>query len=583
MSLQINVCGQERTILVMSENGGWESGLSNCQTVTNGGNVATDFSKPPLLIGRIGTCKLYYRQFLLEPYAVSRIYYYQPDNELTLYRVDGLQDPTIPAYYDYASFFNQYVTAGQALFPSDMGLCFVIRSTSPWSDELTFDNLYCYFYNASVSVKDLTTKRNNIRYNPFDSSVVGNYCHETNNLAQYAQDANLLTYVWNIADDAASSNYALGHALVACGAVSGTHKAFMDWLAGIDKDENAPFDGGGNSDDGGGIGNWDTTGEELEGTGLPTLSALDSGFMTAFNPTPEQLKRLATYMWTNDLFNPDTYKRIMANPMDAIIGLSVVPVTPEIGRFAEVNVGNLATDIVLPKVTAQYYEIDCGTITVSSYSGSYLDYDPYSKIDIYLPFCGIHPLRCDDVVGRKINLKYKIDIVSGGCVAEIRTIPTDNPDEKTKILYTFIGSCSSSIPITGSDMVNVVNGVLGIAGSIGTMAAGVAAANPAMIAGGAAMGVSAASNTKPSIERSGALAGIGGMMANRQPYIIYTKPHLCTPKDKDAFTGYQSYTTRKLSECSGYTEVESIHIDGVSATDDEKEMLETILKTGVII
>lgn len=47
---------------------------------------------------------------------------------------------------------------------------------------------------------------------------------------------------------------------------------------------------------------------------------------------------------------------------------------------------------------------------------------------------------------------------------------------------------------------------------------------------------------------------------------------------------YQLHKTVKLSSCTGYTRVKEIHLENISsATDDELNEIESLLKDGVII
>ena len=86
-----------------------------------------------------------------------------------------------------------------------------------------------------------------------------------------------------------------------------------------------PYFPGGSTEPGGGTGTFDDKGEPIGIPGLPTLSAVSAGFITLFNPTVAQLKNLASYMWS-DLFDVSGWKKIFADPMNAILGLSIVPV-----------------------------------------------------------------------------------------------------------------------------------------------------------------------------------------------------------------------------------------------------------------
>ena len=97
------------------------------------------------------------------------------------------------------------------------------------------------------------------------------------------------------------------------------------------------------------------------------------------------------------------------------------------------------------------------------------------------------------------------------------------------------------------------------------------------------MAATATNSLKPTVEKSGAMGGMGGMLAVQNPYIILTRPKQAIPAYQNTFTGYPSFITKTLSECSGYTEVESIHLENVPATDGELQEINDLLKSGVII
>lgn len=332
-----------------------------------------------------------------------------------------------------------------------------------------------------------------------------------------------------------------------------------------------PYSQGGESETSGGTGDFDGTSDSVNIPNLPSLSAVDTGFISLFNPSASQLKSLANYMW-GDLFDIDTWKKIFANPMDAILGLSIVPVNVPEGGSETVSVGNISTGISMTKASSQYVAVDCGTLNVNEYWGAYLDYDPYTKAEIYLPFIGTHPLAVDDIMGKAVHVVYHVDILSGSCCAYIKC--------GNSVLYSFVGQCSCSIPITGNDWTNVVNGALSIAASIGTMVATGGATAPMSIANIASTAVN---SLKPNVEKSGSMGGMGGMLGIQKPYLILTRPRQALPKNQNSYMGYPAFITMKLSDCSGYTEVESIHVDNVPATEKELAEIETLLKSGVII
>lgn len=333
---------------------------------------------------------------------------------------------------------------------------------------------------------------------------------------------------------------------------------------------NDPYEPGGGTEPGGGGGDFDDTSIPVDIPDLPTVSASDTGFIRLYNPTIAQLQELSSYMWS-DLFNIDGWKKIFANPMDAILGLSIVPVSVPGKGVGPVKVGNISTGVSLTVAATQYVSVDCGEINVKEYWGAYLDYDPYTKAEIYLPYIGTHAISVDDIMSKTVHVVYHVDILSGACCAYVKC--------GESVLYSFVGQCSCSIPITGSDWTNVINGALTIAGSIGSMVATGGASAPTAIG---TIASAAVNSLKPNIEKSGSMGGMGGIMGIQVPYLILTRPRQALPSNQNRYTGYPSFMTISLGDCAGYTEIESVHLEGIPATQAEISEIETLLKGGVI-
>ena len=339
----------------------------------------------------------------------------------------------------------------------------------------------------------------------------------------------------------------------------------------LNPDSQDPYTPGGTSGTGGGGGNFDGSSDNIDIPPLPSLSAVDSGFITLFNPSLTELKNLCSYMWSG-LFDINTFRKIFADPMDCILGMSIVPVAVPNGGSKEVKVGNIGTGIFMNSAGSQYVSVDCGTINVNEYWGAYLDYAPYTKAEIYLPYVGTHAIDIDDIMGKTVRVVYHVDILSGAVTCYVKC--------GNSVLYTFIGQCSSSIPITGNDWTNVINGVINIAGSIGSMIASGGATAPMAIG---SIASTAVNSLKPSVEKSGSMSGTGGMLAIQTPYLILSRPRQALPKNQNYFLGYPTYITEQLGKCSGYTEVEEIRLTGIPGTEEELAEINGLLKTGVIL
>ena len=345
---------------------------------------------------------------------------------------------------------------------------------------------------------------------------------------------------------------------------------------------------------GGGGGNHDNTSDDIEIPPLPSLSAVETGFISLYRPSAQDLVNLANYLWSSPLAVWDNLKKIVQQPMDCILGLSIVPVNPKVGSSKAITIADVNTGVNSYPVLSQYVEVDCGSITVNEFWGAYLDYEPYTKAEIYLPYIGTHPISIDDIMGKTITIKYHVDVLSGSCTAYVKC--------GRSVLYSFIGQCSSSIPIGANDWTNVITGALTIATAIGSMVATGGSSAPmganatpqqiehaeamhtaAMIREGGSVASTAVNVLKPSIGKSGSMSGTGGLMAIQKPYLILTRPRQAVPGSQNHYMGYPSFITTALGSISGYTEVEEVHLDGIPATDNEIAEIEKLLRGGVYL
>lgn len=336
--------------------------------------------------------------------------------------------------------------------------------------------------------------------------------------------------------------------------------------------DGSPYAAGGNSEVGGGNGDFSDPGDNIQDETIPDVSAVDTGFITLFKPSISQLNSLASYMWTG-AFDINNFKKIFANPMDCILGLSMLPKIVESGGSGTVMVGNISTGISMTKAANQFVKFDCGDLKIKRYSNSFLDYAPYTKIKLYLPFIGLKDLNTDKVMNKTINIKYTIDILSGACVALIIVDGTT--------LNTFIGQCSASIPITGNDWTNMLNGVLSIAGSAlrGAMGGGLAGG---LIGGGASL-ASNISQMKEDIETNGNTSGMAGIMCIKTPFVIIERPAQAIPANQNTVIGLPSCVYCNLGELNGFNVIDKIHLENIQATQEELTEIENLLKDGVIL
>ena len=364
-----------------------------------------------------------------------------------------------------------------------------------------------------------------------------------------------------------------------------SYNSVLDLLRGIEIEPYTPpptdpYADGGFSGTGGGDGTFDLQNDSIDFPSLPALSAVDTGLVSIYTPSLAQLKSLATFLWNANPTDVDWWKKLVANPLDLILGLSIVPVQVPAGSAQTIKVGLIDTGVSVTKAASQFVTVDCGSVTIQkNCGGSALDYSPFTKFSLYLPFIGTRTISCDDIMGRTVHVKYNVDLLSGGCTAMVKITGGPDDNQLDAILYQYSGACAISIPLTGETFTNMITSTIQLAASIGATVA----------TGGAAAGVSAASaanslmSMKPIVERAGGVSGAAGQLGIMQPYLIAEVPRQSVPTDCNKFTGYPSNIKATIGDLTGYTEVEIVYLQGIEATQAELDELESVLKGGFII
>lgn len=435
---------------------------------------------------------------------------------------------------------------------------------------------------------------NNAFYEPTKTSHTASYYDK---ISKYPNKLELGLYA-NPQPQAYIGNNYVASGYIYAGAFStrqsqGTTSLAKDILGkGSEVDMDDPQPGGGDSKPGGGGGDGDIGGDTNPDDGLPTISALDSGLLTAYNPTVGELQSLGKFLWS-DSFDITTFKKLFNDPFDTLLGLSVVPVKPNTSGTKTIMFGNMDSGVSSAVVSNQWVSKDMGSVTLNEVWKGALDYAPSTGVTIYLPFIGMRQLNVNDVMGSTLHLIYKFDVLTGACVAQIYVNHSsqgnkDNGFSWTKnqgLVYEFIGQCSENIPLASQDFTNTIRAAIGGVSVAAGAAASVATGNPAL--GMAALTVGMANSgmqaSTPTVERGGHLSGSAAIMGYSQPFLIVERPHQCKPSRYYALRGVPSQVyTSKLSNCTGFTQItanNNIHIAG--ASDAELTELQNLLVSGV--
>lgn len=224
----------------------------------------------------------------------------------------------------------------------------------------------------------------------------------------------------------------------------------------------------------------------------------------------------------------------------------------------------------------QYIAYNVGSFTFNEQFGNFLDYSPYTDIKIYLPYCGLQSLDAQTVVGKTINVKCVIDILSGNLVYYLFTKTSGGQT----CLYSWNGNCSIEIPISADDYGRKVSATI----NAGTTALATLM-NPGLgaVAGIGSAGINYAQNSSQHMIMGNVSAnnGFGGI---QYPYLVISRPNPKIPSNFGHTTGYLSMKNMTLGNCKGFTKVQDVHLHGINgATQEELNEISSLLKQGVIL
>ena len=344
----------------------------------------------------------------------------------------------------------------------------------------------------------------------------------------------------------------------------------------------------------------------------PTMSPIGT-MAHQYAVSATELRALSNYLW-GTTFVADI-RRLWEDPGELIISCVYYPLDLEqhdsthLGEAGEYLIGNVTTPAGTTgrAIDVQYNKrIGSYTFAVNRYYGNYLDYDPYTKIDIYLPYIGYKTLSANDCMGRTLTINYYIDVSQGRCLAQVYA--------GDRLIGSYAGECGYNIPLSSTNAVQAATGTAvtaisgamavatGIVDIVATKGAGVpqaaadAAATGAKTAAGSTVALGAlkiASGAVQStagviqaaqlkVDRGGSIPTDLGAYDPQDIYVTITRPVTALPSNLNNVIGTPASYGGKVSEFSGYLECSEIK-GSTTATAAENTLINNYLKGGIYI
>ena len=355
---------------------------------------------------------------------------------------------------------------------------------------------------------------------------------------------------------------------------------------------------------GGGDGDGDNFSDPIDFPAAPYSPASLGGYLTLVQ-SPAELKGLTEVIWKpviKDLtdvlkvyFNTDNLTNsvlsIMFYPLD-LAAMSLGLTHSDNIRIAW-STDNISADIMSNNVS---HEIDAGYYDVTEYYGSFLDYAPYTTVDIWLPYIGYKPLDIDAVMSKRLSVKYFVDFIDGLATAVIYA--------DGQPINTYTGQLGIDLAVTGRDNATkirqtidaVMTTATGVNKAVGGIMQGAAQAY-AGNAGGAFNAISGFKSTvvelgmtgvqtalqQPSTVVYGTAGGENWLSMPQKCHLKFTRTAAASPASYINEMGYPTTYTSLVSKFAGYLKCAAVFGDFTGIPSEDAEEIQALLQSGVHI
>lgn len=271
-----------------------------------------------------------------------------------------------------------------------------------------------------------------------------------------------------------------------------------------------------------------------------------------------------------------------SNILQYVIDTHIIPVTPTTSGSENIKVGFRTLTATGKKVSKDYVDFDCGTISVKEYYSNFVDYMG-TVANLYLPFVGFVPIKPEFFQNGNLQVKYKFNIIDGSFVACVISTSSKSKLSNT-VVGSYSGNCCVHMPIRSNDYASMVSGLVSGLSSIGGTMTEAKKGNVSTLQGLdattsaiASMGANSLYSMSNGFNATSSYCGV------RVPYLMISRQVSNFSGNYPQENGLPLNVKKKLSEVSGFTVCDNPHIDGIECTENERKQIEQLLKTGIIL
>lgn len=284
---------------------------------------------------------------------------------------------------------------------------------------------------------------------------------------------------------------------------------------------------------------------------------------TTYAMTIERLNQLGGFLWGANIF--DEFSLVNSNPIENIISCKNIPISLS-GTDEIIHLGNVDTGTNGSKVASNFSTLNVGQLALPTKYNSFLDFAPYTKITIYLPYIGFKEIDATIAIGKTLKVAYVADVITGGCIAQIFINGVR--------FYEFSGEMGVDIPITASNRAQVESSYISNAVGMGaSLASGniTGAVDSVLASATAKYNYSSTDTPNPNCVAS----------INRTCYVIIERPTYQELTQFNHTKGKMCNLSKTIGSLKGFTICDAnIDLKGITATEQEKQEISSILSSG---
>lgn len=350
-------------------------------------------------------------------------------------------------------------------------------------------------------------------------------------------------------------------------------------------------------------------------------SLTSRAFTKMYVLTDEELSTLANELYTAvhqaptgdeiERYNQSVF--LTQNPIDCIISLKQFPLELPFSVSQNIKLGSYTcntTGAPLLYPTGVYdfiFNRSINNTVYPVYGKSFLDYEPYTRCELSIPFCGTVEIPVSYIYDYDtIEVQLVIDYITGACTAYIISngITIDSVQ----------GNCAISLPVSGIQAATLDSQIhtaasernksalssgLGLIGGLAAVAIGIGTGGVgAAVMGGIAALASGANmiyNDKKieydlqhmqlPLKQVGAASGAISLTYDMRCKMRITRPKLEPSYDSEIYAntvGFACLLNTTVGAINGFT-VGDINLDSIDRTAEEKEMIRSAFATGVYL